>query len=310
MMNSRLLSLPLELRREVWHLVLLAPRRLRPMQSSKQGLLPRIVKVTDSIALPGACRQIYEEALDILYQCKLFHLTLMSLPQRHCIESSRFHLIQHVNLEFTFKDFTRYFRDARLTHSIRDSWLAVSILRLAALCPRLKTCTIIFSEPTVRRIGSCLAAGTQTAMAIACLNTRSVSERLEVITELSTQSSHTTQPIPINEFLLSIAPASNWSCDLSRSYGDVQIQARWNHLQHAHELSRPEMVGDSSKTSVHVADCFPQLRERYIGKCKSLASIEGSALRTLWPHCLETSMQLARDLHAIGPRPPCNWPET
>jgi len=301
MMKSPLLSLPLELRREVWRLVLLAPRRLRPMQGSNQGLLPRLVKVADSIALLGACRQIYDEALDILYQCNLFHLTPMSLPQRHCIESSRFHLIQHVNLEFTFKDFTRDSRDARLTHNIRDSWLAISILRLAALCPRLKTCTIIFSEPTIRRIGSCLAAGTQTAMAIACLNSRSISERLEVITELSTysQSFIRTQPIPINEFLLSIAPASNWSCDLSRSYGVVQIQARWNHLQHAHKLSRPEMVGDSSKTSVHVADCFPQLRERCIGKCKSLASIEGSALRTLWPHCLETSKQLARDLNEL-----------
>ncbi len=272
MMKSPLLSLPPELRREVWRLVLLAPRRLRPMQGSNHGLLPRLVKVADSIALLGACRQIYDEALDILYQCNLFHLTPMSLPQRHCIESSRFHLIQHVNLEFTFKDFTRDSRDARLTHNIRDSLLAVSILRLAALCPRLKTCTIIFSEPTVRRIGSCLAAGTQTAMAIACLNTRSVSERLEVITELSTysQSSHTTQPIPINEFLLSIAPASNWSCNLSRSYGVVQIQARWNHLPHARKLSRPEMVGYSSITSIHDADCFPSLESVILENAKVL----------------------------------------
>ncbi len=272
MMKSPLLSLPLELRREVWRLVLLAPRRLRPMQGSNHGLLPRLVKVADSIALLGACRQIYDEALDILYQCNLFHLTPMSLPQRHCIESSRFHLIQHVNLEFTFKDFTRDFRDARITHNIRDSWLAVSILRLAALCPRLKTCAIIFSEPTVRRIGSCLAAGTQTTMAIACLNTRSVSERLEVITELSnySQSSHTTQPIPINEFLLSIAPASNWSCNLSRSYGVVQIQARWNHLPHVRKLSRPEMVGHSSITSIHDADCFPSLESVILENAKVL----------------------------------------
>jgi len=173
----------------------------------------------------------------------------MSLPQRYCIQSSRFHLIQHVNLEFTFKDFTRESCDARLTDK-RDNWLAVSILRLAALCPRLKTCTIIFTEPTVRRIGSCLAAGTQTAMAIARLNIRSISERLEVITELSYfQSFPITQPILINEFLLSIAPASNWSCNLRRSCGNVQVQARWDHLQHACKLSRPEMVGHLSETT-------------------------------------------------------------
>ncbi len=63
--NSLLLSLPLELRREVWQLVLFAPCRLRPMQGSMQGLLPIIVKATDSIALLGACRQTYDEALDI-----------------------------------------------------------------------------------------------------------------------------------------------------------------------------------------------------------------------------------------------------
>ncbi len=164
----------------------------------------------------------------------------MGLPQRYSVESSHFHLIQHINLEFAIKDFTRDSRDAMLTHNIRDNWLAVSILRLAALCPRLKTCTIIFSEPSVRRIGSCLAAGTQTAMAIDRLNIRSISERLEVITELSFLP---TQPIPTNEFLLSIAPASNWLCDLFQGCHTVEIQARWNQLQHACKLSRPEKVG-------------------------------------------------------------------
>lgn len=256
MMNSPLLSLPLELRREVWHLVLLAPCRLRPMQGANQGLSPRLVKVTDSIALLGACRQIYDETLDIFYRYNLFHLGPTSLPQRYSIDSSRFHLIQHVNLEFAIKDFTRESYDDRRTHNIRDNWLAVTILRLAALCPRLKTCTIIMLEPTIRCIGSCLAAGTQTAVAIARLNNRNISERLEVVTGLSTcyQSFLHPEPFPINEFLLSIAPASNWSCNIFRSCGSVEIQARWNHLQHARELSRPEMVSCPSETSIHVVD--------------------------------------------------------
>lgn len=252
MTNSPLLSLPLELRREVWHLVLLAPYRLRPLQGANKGLFPRLVKVTDSIALLSTCRQIYHEAFDIFYPCNLFHLGPTSLPQRYSIESSHFHLIQHVNLEFAIKDFDRNSYGARRNHSIRDNWLAVTILRLAALCPRLKTCTIIMLEPTVRCIGSCLVAGTQTAMAIARLNDRSISERLEVITGLST-CLHP-EPIPINEFLLSIAPASNWSCNLFRSCGSVEIQARWNHLQQAHKLSRPEMVSYSAKISVQVVD--------------------------------------------------------
>jgi len=244
MMDSPLLNLPLELRREVWHLVLLAPRHLRPIEGSNQGLLPRPLRVPDSIALLGVCRQTYVEAIEMLYQCNLFHLTPMSLPKRYGMESSRFHLMQNVDLEFALSDFTRDSCDARLT-DICDKWLAVSILRLAALCPRLKTCTIIFPEEIARRIGYCFRAGTQTASAIAHLNKFSIAERLEVIIELPTHHPNWTspRPIPLNEFLLSIAPASSWSCDILRSYGSVQVKARWNHLQHVCKLDRPEMVG-------------------------------------------------------------------
>lgn len=134
---------------------------------------------------------------------------------------------------------------------IQDNLLAVSILRSAALCPQLKTCTIIFPEPSVRRIGSCLAAGTQTAMVIDRLNIRSISERLEVTTELSFLP---TQPISINDLLLSIALASNWSCNLLKGCHTVDIQARWNLVQYACKLSRPEMLGYPSENSIRFVD--------------------------------------------------------
>ena len=231
------MSLPPELRREIWRYVLLSSCRLRQARDSRYRLRSAPSKVMDGIALLSVCRQIHDEAVEILYEVNLFLLSPSTLPTAN---STRFHLLQHVDLELCWKDVARSHVNTRRPAAL-DAWIAGSILCLNGTCPRPKTCTVFFSHWTAREMAPCLLATSRTASAISEFSNSNIQERLEVIIRIPIKRYAT--PMAARNFLLAIASTKICSCVLAKIYGQVQVHAKLEDLQYSHKTSGPENVG-------------------------------------------------------------------
>lgn len=105
-----LLTLPLELRRAIYHHVLCYNYRLR---TKRWYLLPPSFRCRDPLGLPNddtgllcVCQQIYNEALSIFYEVNVFSLHSKMLKPGNV---ENLHHLQHV--DFTFNYYSKILAD-------------------------------------------------------------------------------------------------------------------------------------------------------------------------------------------------------
>ena len=247
-MSSLLLNLPPELRREIWCHLLVVPYRLRQVKECDHGPLFRPLKVIDSTAL-RVCRKIYDEAFGVLYQRNLFFISSVSLPEVNSAPNAGFQLMKSVDVEFVKGDPTQGLSSLRLTNTY-DNWVANIILRFAALCPQLETCTLYFPGLAVGRIAECLKPRSRTTSAISQLPNSGIRERLEIIIDspIPLRSWSAAQPEAANRFLCSIFPqyTSPLTRPRIRPLGKPQLHTQWKLHPYHRKLNDPVLVSHQS----------------------------------------------------------------
>lgn len=102
-MTFPLLRLPAELRREIWCLLLQRPFRSLPVSDEYRPDMS-----LRSFELLLVCRQIYDEAIEVLYS-NIFHVTARDLNGAK-INFCEYGHIKHVSLLLQFSDFYNYTR--------------------------------------------------------------------------------------------------------------------------------------------------------------------------------------------------------